>query len=680
MTDKNKYINRELSWLKFNERVLDEAIDTHHPLLERVKFLSIFSSNLDEFFMIRVSGLKRLFVTGSAELSIDGKTISSILLDIRKSVSRYLLKQSKCWADELQPLLEKKGIIIRHYHELSLEEQNYLRKHFEKEIFPVLTPLAFDPGHPFPFISNLSLNLAVVIDNGEDGDQFARVKVPDLYSRLVPVQLKSNQHEYILFTWLEELIISNLDMLFPGMKIKAAYPFRVTRDCDLTIDEDDADDLMETIEESVEMREFGTSVRLEVEKAMPKRYRDLLCKNLNIPQFLMFAKGSPIGMANLMTLLKIDKPELKDQTFIPVNVFNNDESIFNQIQRKDYLLYHPYDSFSPVVEFIRQAARDPQVLAIKQTLYRVGEKSPIVDALLEARDNGKQVAVLVELKARFDEENNIAWARKLEQNGVHVVYGLLGLKTHAKVCMVIRREDDVITRYIHLGTGNYNPITAKIYTDLSYFTINPEIGVDVTDLFNSLTGYSKKNIYKHLLVGPERLRTDIIDRIEREINHQKQYGNGHIVMKMNSLADQKCIDELYRASQAGVKINLQIRGICCLRPGVEGLSENITVTSIVGRFLEHARIYYFRNNDKPEIFLGSSDLMPRNLDRRVEVLFEITDDKMKTDIYNNIIMVHLNDNVQARTLLSDGSYRRIKHHNQNLYNSQEIQLAHWHRG
>jgi polyphosphate kinase len=680
MTDKSKYINRELSWLKFNERVLDEAIDTHHPLLERVKFLSIFSSNLDEFFMIRVSGLKRLFVTGSAELSIDGKTISSILLDIRKSVSRYLLKQSKCWADELQPLLEKKGIIIRHYHELSIEEQNYLRKHFEKEIFPVLTPLAFDPGHPFPFISNLSLNLAVVIDNGEDGDQFARVKVPDLYSRLVPVQLKSNQHEYILFTWLEELIISNLDMLFPGMIIKAAYPFRVTRDCDLTIDEDDADDLMETIEESVEMREFGTSVRLEVEKTMPKRYRDLLCKNLNIPQFLMFAKGSPIGMANLMTLLKIDKPELKDQTFIPVNVFNNDESIFNQIKRKDYLLYHPYDSFSPVVEFIRQAARDPQVLAIKQILYRVGEKSPIVDALLEARDNGKQVAVLVELKARFDEENNIAWARKLEQNGVHVVYGLLGLKTHAKVCMVIRREDDVITRYIHLGTGNYNPITAKIYTDLSYFTINPEIGVDVTDLFNSLTGYSKKNIYKHLLVGPERLRADIIDRIEREINHHKQYGNGHIVMKMNSLADQKCIDELYRASQTGVKIDLQIRGICCLRPGVDGLSENISVTSIVGRFLEHARIYYFKNHDKPEIFLGSSDLMPRNLDRRVEVLFEITDDKMKSDIYNNIIQVHLSDNVQSRILSSDGQYKRIKHSNQESYNSQKIQLSHWHRG
>lgn len=680
MTDKNKYINRELSWLKFNERVLDEAIDTHHPLLERVKFLSIFSSNLDEFFMIRVSGLKRLFVTGSAELSIDGKTISSILLDIRKSVSRYLLKQSKCWADELQPLLEKKGIVIRHYHELTTEEQNYLRRYFEKEIFPVLTPLAFDPGHPFPFISNLSLNLAVVIDNGEDGDQFARVKVPDLYSRLVPVQLKSNQHEYFLFTWLEELIISNLDMLFPGMIIKAAYPFRVTRDCDLTIDEDDADDLMETIEESVEMREFGTSVRLEVEKSMPKRYRDLLCKNLNIPPFLMFAKGSPIGMANLMTLLKIDKPELKDQTFIPVNVFNNDESIFNQIKRKDFLLYHPYDSFSPVVEFIRQAARDPHVLAIKQTLYRVGEKSPIVDALLEARDNGKQVAVLVELKARFDEENNIAWARKLEQNGVHVVYGLLGLKTHAKVCMVIRREDDVITRYIHLGTGNYNPITAKIYTDLSYFTINPEIGVDVTDLFNSLTGYSKKNIYKHLLVGPERLRTDIIDRIEREINHHKQYGNGHIVMKMNSLADQKCIDELYRASQAGVKIDLQIRGICCLRPGVDGLSENISVTSIVGRFLEHARIYYFKNHDKPEIFLGSSDLMPRNLDRRVEVLFEITDDKMKLDIYNNIIQVHINDNVQSRVLSSDGQYKRIKHSNQESYNSQRFQLTHWHRG
>ncbi|MEI6521608.1 MAG: polyphosphate kinase 1, partial [bacterium] len=630
MTEKSKYINRELSWLKFNERVLDEAIDTHHPLLERVKFLSIFSSNLDEFFMIRVSGLKRLFVSGSSELSIDGKSTSSILLDIRKNVSRYLLKQSKCWSEELLPLLEKKGIIIRHYNELSLEEQNHLRKHFENEIFPVLTPLAFDPGHPFPFISNLSLNLAVVIDNGEDGEQFARVKVPDLYSRLVPVQLKSNPNELIVFTWLEELIISNLDMLFPGMEIKAAYPFRVTRDSDLTIDEDDADDLMEKIEESVEMREFGTSVRIEVEKTMPKRYRDLLCKNLNIPPFLMFAKGSPIGMANLMSLFKIDRPELKDQSFIPVNVFNNEESIFEQIKRKDFLLYHPYDSFSPVVEFIRQAARDPQVLAIKQTLYRVGEKSPIVDALLEARDNGKQVAVLVELKARFDEENNIAWARKLEQNGVHVVYGLLGLKTHAKVCMVIRRENDVITRYIHLGTGNYNPITAKIYTDLSYFTTKPEIGTDVTDLFNSLTGYSKKNTYNHLLVGPEHLRTDIINRIDREIIHHKQNGNGHIVMKMNSLADQKCIDELYRASQAGVKINLQIRGICCLRPGVEGLSENITVTSIVGRFLEHARIYYFRNNDKPEIFLGSSDLMPRNLDRRVEVLFEITDDKMKS--------------------------------------------------
>ncbi len=678
MTEQNRYINRELSWLKFNERVLDEAIEPNHPLLERVKFLSIFSSNLDEFFMIRVSGLKRLYVSGSSEISIDGKSVSSILLEIRKGVTRYLIKQSKCWAEDLQPQLEKKGIIIRHYHDLSTEQQATLRKHFEKEIFPVLTPLAFDPGHPFPFISNLSLNLAVVLDNGSGGEQFARVKVPDSYSRLVNIQHKQNLHNNVIYTWLEELIIANLDLLFPGIEIKAAYPFRVTRDCDLTIDEDDADDLMETIEESVEMREFGTSVRLEVEKTMPKRYRDLLCKNLGIPPFLMFAKGSPIGMANLMSLYKNDRPELKDPPFIPVNVFNNEKSIFEQIKQKDFLLYHPYDSFAPVVDFIRQAARDPQVLAIKQTLYRVGEKSPIVDALLEARDNGKQVAVLVELKARFDEENNIAWAKKLEQNGVHVVYGLLGLKTHAKVCMVIRQDNEGITRYIHLGTGNYNPITAKIYTDLSYFTINQEIGADVTDLFNSLTGYSKKTTYNHLLVGPEHLRDDILQRIKREVILQQKHGNGYIVMKMNSLADQQCIDELYRASQSGVKIDLQIRGICCLRPGVANLSENITVSSIVGRFLEHSRIYYFNNNNDAEIFLGSSDLMPRNLDKRVEVLFRITEEKMKLEIFNNIIKVHLQDTIQLRVLSSDGNYKKVKK-TDHIINSQMIQLATWHR-
>jgi polyphosphate kinase len=667
------YINRELSWLEFNARVLEEALDERHPLLERVKFLAIFANNLDEFFMVRVSGLRRQMSGGVVEAPPDGMTPAEQLVAIRRKLLPQLTRQVECWRYDLLPRLHAADIHVWGYEELKGKQRKLLRRYFEQEIFPVLTPLAFDPGHPFPHISSLSLNLAVVVADPVRGERFARLKVPDVFPRLlrIPSEEKADSYEKLglgevksnTFVWLEDLVLANLDLLFPGLDIVAAYPFRVTRDADMEIEEDEASDLLSMVEESVGQRYFGSAVRLEVDNAMPERIRNILLTNMGLAPFQIYTVDRPLGQADLMELMRIDRPDLKDPPFMAATprVLARSKDIFTAIRTQDILLYHPYDSFAPVVDFVKAAAADPQVLAIKQTLYRAGRNSPIVDALMEARENGKQVAVLVELKARFDEENNIGWARALERSGVHVAYGLVGLKTHAKMCMVIRREPEGIVRYVHLSTGNYNATTARIYGDLGYFTCDPAIGADVSDLFNALTGYSRKSTYRKLLVAPDTMRQGILERIDREIVRHQAHGDGYIAFKLNALVDPICITALYRASQAGVKVDLQIRSICCLRPGLPRVSENITVTSVVGRFLEHARIYYFRNGggEAEEILLGSADLMPRNLDRRVELLFPVADVRLKHALRDQILGVHMKDNVQARRLRPNGNYERL---------------------
>jgi polyphosphate kinase len=689
LDDPALFINRELSFLKFNVRVLEEALDTRHPLLERVKFLSIFSSNLDEFFMIRVSGLRRQLAAEVVKTPPDGMMPAEQLRAIREAVLPELDRHSECLHEDLLPQLEEEGISILGYDELKRKQRKLLRKHFEREIFPALTPLAFDPGHPFPHISNLSINLAVVLHDPRYGERFARLKVPAVFSRLlrIPSEEKADSYESLglvhdtltNFVWLEEVIAANLDMLFPGMKILAAHPFRVTRDADPEIEEDEAADLLAAIQESVRRRHFGSAVRLEVDTDMPERIRDILTSNLGLAPYQVYTKRAPIGIADLIELTDVSRPDLKDQPFQPAVplVLTTEESIFSVLQRQDVLLYHPYDSFAPVVRFLREAASDPDVLAIKQTLYRVGPNSPVVATLMRARENGKQVAVLVELKARFDEENNIVWARALEQAGVHVVYGLVGLKTHTKLLLVVRRESDGIRRYVHMSTGNYNDVTARLYSDIGFFTSDPDIAADVSDLFNVLTGYSYKQEYRKLLVAPDLMREQILQRIEREIAQHQENGGGYLGFKMNSLVDKTSIQALYRASQAGVKVDLQVRGTCCLRPGVPGVSENITVTSVVGRFLEHPRIYYFRNGGDEELLLGSADLMPRNLDRRVEQLFPVEDPDLRESIYEHILRVHLKDNMRARRLLPGGTYERIHpQEGEPELNSQEWMIEH----
>jgi len=694
LSDPDLYLNRELSWLKFNDRVLEEALDQTHPLLERIKFLAIFSSNLDEFFMIRVSGLRRQMEADTHKIPPDGLLPSEQLAMIRQRLLPILEEQYACWQKDLVPKLKEQGIKILHYEQLKRKQRKLLRRYFKKEIYPALTPLAFDPGHPFPHISNLSMNLAVVVRDSKHGQRFARLKVPKIYPRLISIPSEEKTDEYQElglderysgnFVWVEEVVKANLDLLFPGLKIEAAYPFRVTRDADPEIEEDEASDLLAAIEESVRERQFGTAIRLEIDCSMPDQVRDILQTNLDVASYQVFVIDGPIGLSDAMELMDINRPELKDVPFKPIipPSLVTEESIFSVIRRKNILMYHPYDSFDPVIRFIREAARDPEVLAIKMALYRVGPDSPVVAALMEARENGKQVAVLVELKARFDEENNIIWAKSLERAGVHVVYGLIGLKTHAKASVVIRHESEGIRRYIHLATGNYNDVTARVYTDLGYFTCDPALGKDVSALFNGLTGYSCDEEYEKLLVAPGEMQKGIISRIDREIKIHQKKGDGYIAFKMNSLADHQCIEALYRASQAGVIVDIQARGICCLRPGIPGVSENITVTSIVGRFLEHARIYYFRNGGEEEIWLGSADLMPRNLYRRVETLFPIEEETIKNAIRDEILNIHLKDNVKARLMLSDGSYEPVKKgENDEVYNSQEWMINNrgiWH--
>ncbi len=668
------YFNRELSLLQFNYRVLVEALhEDRHPLLERVKFLAIFFNNIDEFFMIRVSGLRRQLAAGVVDTPPDGMTPAEQLAAIRRDYLPLFEAATACWRNDLQPKLRAEGINVLRYRDLKGKQRRLMRRHFEQEIFPVLTPLAFDPGHPFPHISNLSLNLAVVVEDPLKGRRFARVKIPAVLPRLIriPEEERADTYETLglgsvsdtNFVWSEDVIIENLDLLFPGLHVVAAYPFRVTRDADLEIEEDEAADLLASIEESVGMRQFGSAVRLEVHKAMPKDIRDILLENLGIAPYLLYTAEGPVGLSQLMQLTEVAAPDLKDPPFMPYisKSLSSGRSIFSAVRRRrNILLYHPYDSFSPVIDFLLEAARDPAVLAIKQTLYRVGPNAPVVSALLEARENGKQVAVLVELKARFDEANNIGWARALERAGVHVIYGLVGLKTHAKLLMVVRREHDGLVRYVHMSTGNYNASTARVYTDIGYFTVDPDIGSDVADLFNSLTGYSRKQHYRKLLVAPGEMREQMIRMIHREIAVHRRHGGGYLAFKMNQLVDPDSIKALYQASRAGVKVDLQIRGTCCIRPGLPGISDNITVTSVVGRFLEHPRIYYFRNNGDEEMLMGSADLMPRNLDRRVETLFPIEDPDLLHAVRDKILKVHLKDNVQAWRLLPDGTYERTR--------------------
>ncbi len=670
LDDPALYVNRELSLLEFQRRVLEEAQDETVPLLERVKFLSILGSNLEEFFMVRVAGLKRQVEKGVLECGPDGMPPSAQLAAIRERVTSLFQTAHECWHGQLLPSLHDAGIDIADYSQLTNPQRSALNKYFHDTIFPTLTPLAFDPGRPFPHISNLSLNLAVLIRDQEGVEHFARVKIPNSISQLVPVKPLPREKGAggknpvrQCFVWLEQLIAANLKLLFPGMRVLEAHPFHVTRDAETVIQELEAGDLLESVEEGVWQRRFADAIRLEVNDAMPAPVLKILMENLEVKSEDVYQLTGPLALSRLRCLSAVDRPELKDPPFvaaIPPALESEDdgEDVFAAIRRQDILLQHPFDSFQPVVSFLQKAAKDPAVLAIKITLYRVGRNAPVVEALLEAVENDKQVAVLVELKARFDEESNIEWARKLEREGVHVVYGLQNLKVHCKTALVVRQEGKVIRRYAHLSTGNYNSVTSQLYTDFGMFTCDEQIGADCTDLFNYLTGYSAKGEYRKLLVAPIDLRAQLERLIQREIEHQRRGERGHLIFKMNALVDRRSIRLLYAASQAGVQVDLLVRGICCLRPGIKGVSENIKVTSIVGRFLEHSRIYYYRNAGQEEIYLGSADLMPRNLDRRVEVVFPVHEPKLIRHLRDDILATYLADTVKARHMHSDGSYSR----------------------
>ena len=656
------FIDRELGLLDFFRRVLEEAEDPSNPLLERIRFLSIVSSNLAEFFMVRVSGLKQQVEAGVSEQSPTGLLPSGQLSAVR-GASQELMLQARSCLRELLPLLEAAGIRILSYDALTEAQKAYVDHYFQEVVFPVLTPLAVDPGRPFPHISNMSLNLALVIRYPAGQERFARVKLPGTLPRLLQVHPSSEGKEQtISFVWLDQAVSANLDSLFPGMKVVQSYPFRVTRDAEVSIQELEAEDLLETIERGVRQRRFGRVVRVTVDPNMPEAIRDILMENLEVDLRDFYTLEPPLGMSDIAQLHELERPDLKYPPFlpaVPTLLQDSDTSMFAAIRREDILLHHPYDSFTPVVDFLSAAARDPAVLAIKQTLYRVGRNSPVVETLLEAARNGKQVAVLVELKARFDEESNIEWARALEREGVHVVYGLLGLKTHSKIALVVRQEGERIRRYVHLSTGNYNSVTAQQYTDLGLFTCDDAIGADTSDVFNYLTGYSDKKEYRKFLVAPINLRSGLERLIRREMEHQAGGGTGHMIFKINALVDKPMIQLLYEASQAGVRIELIVRSMCCLRPGVPGVSENIRVTSIVGRFLEHSRVFWFRNGGQEEVYLGSADLMMRNLDRRVEILFPVSNPRLIRYLRDDVLATYLADNVKARVMASDGSYTRV---------------------
>lgn len=683
----DRFLDRELSWLAFNQRVLELAERDDLPLLERVRFLAIFASNLDEFFMVRVAGLKRRIATGIAVTAASGLSPRQVLESISDKAHQLADRHARVFADKVQPALADEGITLVRWDDLGESEQDRLRKFFRRQIFPVLTPLAVDPAHPFPYISGLSLNLAVVVVNPATGkEHFARVKVPPLLPRFIAVDARGRpsapdagaaavEKGPMSFVPVEDVIAEHLDHLFPGMEVREHHTFRVTRNEDVEVEEDDAENLLQAMEKELLRRRFGPPVRLELAHGISPRIRSLLVRELGMAEEEVYELPAPLDHTGLTVIADLDRPELQYPRFVPTTPRQLAEvesatptDVFAKIRERDILVHHPYDSFSTSVQtFLEQAAADPQVLAIKQTLYRTSGDSPIVDALIDAAEAGKQVLALVEIKARFDEQNNISWARKLEQAGVHVVYGIVGLKTHCKLSLVVRQEQDGLRRYSHVGTGNYHPKTARLYTDLGLLTADPEVGQDLTRLFNQLSGYAPKSRFHRLLVAPRSVRTGLIERIDREAAAARAGEPAWIKIKVNSMVDEATIDALYRASQAGVPVDLVIRGICALRPGVPGLSENIRVRSILGRFLEHSRVFAFANStplpeagfEGPEIYIGSADLMHRNLDRRVEALVRVADPDQVSELID-LIDFSVDDGTSSWHLESDGTW--VGHH------------------
>jgi len=657
-------LNRELSLLQFHGRVVEEALDQSNPLLERLKFLSIFASNTDEFFMIRVSGLKEEVEDQVPDLSPDGLTPTEQLAEIRAALMPMIASQMNCLRNEILPQLKAAGIEVASYRSLNTIDRHLLDTYFAEKVFPILTPLAVDHSHPFPYISPLSLNLGLMVETpaggGASRDQdhairFARIKVPSVVPRLVPI--RSAHQKFVL---LEELIAANIKSLFPGALPGEAHAFRVTRDADVEIRDDEADDLLRSVQQGLRKRRFGAPVRLEISPTMPDEMVQYLTESLGLDADDVYPVDGPLKASDLMALYDLDRPDLKDAPFEPTipDSLKTGRSIFEVISEQDLLLHHPFNSYKCVTDFVDASVSDPDVVAIKICLYRTGPDSPIPPALIRASEQGKQVTALIELKARFDEAHNIEWAKRLDEAGVHVVYGMVGLKTHGKLTLVVRREGEALKRYVHIASGNYNPTTSCTYTDLSLFTANEEIGADASEFFNYLTGCSRQTSYRQLIVAPVNLRERITALIDREIAHQQAGRPARIIVKMNRLADTAVIQKLYEASQAGVRIDLIVRGICMLRPGVPGLSETITVRNVVGRLLEHSRIFYFANGDDEEVYLGSADWMHRNLSNRVEVVAPVHDTKLKRYLKDDVLAAYLRDNMKARKLLPNGTYER----------------------
>ena len=671
------YINRELSWLEFNQRVLAQALDTSHPLLERVKFLAIVAANLDEFFMIRVATTQKNLREGIEDVAPDGYNTEQQLEAMRTRALRMLQDQSACW-EELRPLLAVEKIFFLEPEAWSTDIREYLGTYFSREICPVLTPLAFDPGHPFPLISNLSRNFAVVVRHA-GRTKFARVKVPDVLPRFVAIPESLSPSKGLTFVFVEDVIRGNIHELFPGTQVKGAHLFRIVRDADLEIEQDEADDLMESVDRSLKQLRHGAIALLQVGTDMPARVLNILAENFEASDDVVVKSADRVGFGDWVQLTKIHRPELKDPPFSPHNLWRPDEDpevIFDQLRYQDQLVHHPYESFANVETFLRAAVKDPHVVAIKLTLYRIGANSPLIDLLIEAAEGGKQVAVLVELKARFDERNNIIWAKRLEAHGIHVVYGFADLKTHAKLCLVVRQEPDGIQTYVHTGTGNYNPDTSKVYTDVGVFTADRDIVADASEIFHYLTGYSNQKEFRSLLVAPVQLRTRLSEIITREAEHARAGREARIIIKVNAITDDQMIRVLYKASQAGVSMDLLVRGICSLRPGVPGVSDHIRVRSIVGRFLEHSRIFWFLNGGHEEMYIGSADLMERNLDRRVETLTPIRDPEILAHLRDVVLGAYLRDTDRAMVLDSAGRYERPEA-GPERFNAQQFLLQHY---
>ena len=662
--DPSFYMNRELSWIQFDKRVLSEARDKSIPLMERLKFLSITASNLDEFFMIRVASLKDMQHAGYKKKDIAGLNVSRQLELLNTETHELVAQQYSTYNRSLLPLMKQNGIhVIEHHEDLTKEQAAFVDRYFEDNVYPVLTPMAVDSSRPFPLIRNKSLNIGALLKKkGKEGAEveFATVQVPSVLQRIVEIPAKKKEGDRF-FILLEEIIERNMDKLFLNYDILCAHPFRIMRNADLTIEEEEAEDLLKEIEKQIKKRQWGEAIRLEVEDGIHKQLLKIIKKELKLSDEDIYRINGPLDLTVLMKFYGLEGfEELKIKKYEPqiVPQLPPECDIFEQIRKGDILLHHPYQSFLPVVNFIRQAAKDPEVLAIKQTLYRVSGNSPIVKALAQAAENGKQVTVLVELKARFDEENNIIWAKMLEKSGCHVIYGLVGLKTHCKITLVVRREDEGIRRYVHLGTGNYNDSTAKLYTDMGLLTCSEMIGEDATAVFNMLSGYSEPLSWNKLALAPLWLKDKFLSLIARETAHAQKGKKAHIIAKMNSLCDVDVIAALYKASAAGVKIDLIVRGICCLKVGIEGVSENITVRSIVGNFLEHGRVFYFENGGSPEYYMGSADWMPRNLERRVEILFPVEDEKLREELFH-ILQTQLADTMKSHMLQPDGSYEKV---------------------